>query len=303
MRKKLIPLFFGIISLFGLIACNDFDGDQDIPSYIRVEAINLVPNNIIPQSSIDGFNTSEITDVWVYVDNISIGAFTLPCEIPILKKGNHKIDIRPGVKLNGIAMTRVEYPFYSYYTQEHNLIPEKIIDLGIIEVKYNDILTRFALIEMFENSSLELFTDGINPDSTNRIIKINNIDTVRFGSYCGAMYLGRNSPTYKVISDSLYSTNKDALVLELDYWCNIPFDIGMKAKTSSASQDFYINSMRINPNSQKGWQKIYIVLGKVWQQLYYPNNFKFYFSPANPNNIDNGWVYIDNVKLLHKPNL
>lgn len=302
MRKKLLPVFLGILSIIGFGSCSNFEGNQEIPSYIKIDAINLVQNNNIPQSSIEGFNTSLITDVWIYVDNINIGAFTLPCEIPILEEGSHKIDIRPGVKLNGIAMTRAEYPFYSYYSQTHNLIPGKTIDFGTLEVKYNDILTKFSLVELFESPSIEFTTDGINPDSTNLITKINHIDSVEYGSYCGAMYLGKNQASYKIITDSMYVTNKDVLILELDYWCNIPFDIGIKGKTSSGSKDYYINAMRVNANSNKGWQKIYVVMGKVWQQLYYPNTFRVFLSPANPNNIDNGWVYIDNVKLIHKPN-
>ncbi len=302
MCKRLFNLIAISILALSFWGCNNFEGDQVIPSYISIDSMGLVENDRILYGGIDGFNTSLITDVWIYVDNKSIGGFTLPCEIPILEEGNHKIDIRAGVKLNGIAMTRSEYPFYTFYSEDLNLIPGKTIELGHIDVKYNDMIAEFGFVELFESPSIEFVTDGFSPDSANAIIKIDNPDSVENGSYAGAMYLGKDQPSYRIITDSIYCKNKDALILEIDYWCNIPFDIGMKGRTSSAARDYYIDAMRVNANAEKGWQKIYVVMGKVWQQLYYPDYFKFYFSPANPDNIDNGWVLIDNIKLVHKPN-
>lgn len=299
-NSRFISGLFALLVAVSFFSCDNFEGNQEIPAYIKVDAIKLVENTDIPQSAIDGFNTSLITDAWVYIDNEYVGTYTLPCSFPILKEGNHKIDIRPGIKLNGIAMTRTEYPFYTYYSQQHNLVAGKEINIGTINVKYRSDWSTFGVAELFENPYMAFKTDGVSQDST-KLMKHDNMDTVEWGSHCGAMYLGKDQATYKIITDSIYCNNYDALILEIDYWGNIPFDIGMAAKTSSASQTYYVNAMRVNANKDKGWQKIYVVLGKVWQQLSYPNYFKFYFSPANPNKIDNGWIYIDNVKLVHKP--
>ena len=99
------------IIAFVIMSCNNFEGEQEIPAYIKIEGFDLVenPNLSIPQD--EGFLTSEIKDVWVYVDNAFIGAFPLPCSVPVLQEGRHKVDIRPGVLYNGMQGTREAYPF------------------------------------------------------------------------------------------------------------------------------------------------------------------------------------------------
>lgn len=290
-----------IIFSFSIVSCNDFEGEQTIPAFISVKGFKLIENPDISQSSIDGFQTEAIKDAWVYVDNEYIGTYSLPCNIPVLEEGNHKIDIRPGIKLNGIAMTRTEYPFYTYYSETHNFIAGQTLTIDTINVMYRDDWSVFALSELFERPYLSFKTDGLNQDS-NKLAKCNNQDTVKWGEYCGAMYLNSNQATYRIISDSLYCNNYSTLILEIDYWCNIPFGIGISGKPSSASSTQYIEAMTLTANESKGWQKVYVVLGKVWSQLSYPNSFKVYLSPKKKDGVQNGWVYIDNIKIIHKPN-
>jgi len=304
MNKKIFPKYHLIILtlfLFTIVGCDNFDSDQTTPSFVYVKGFNLVENPNITQSSIEGFQTESIQDAWVYVDNKYIGTYVLPCNIPILEEGNHKIDIRPGVKLNGIALTRTEYPFYTYYSETHNLQAGHTTVIDTIDIKYVDQYTVFGLSELFESPYLNFTTDGFSSD-TNRLVKCNNKDTVRWGQYCGAMYLNPNQNLYRIISDSIYCNNYSSLILEIDYWCNIPFEIGITGKPSSAAADQYISAMILKSNQDKGWQKVYIVLGKVWSQLSYPNNFKIYFTPQREEGMDNGWIYIDNVKVIHNPN-
>lgn len=290
-----------ILFTFTIGSCDNFDSDQTSPSFIYVEGFNLVENPIITQSSVDGFQTEAIQDAWIYVDNQYIGTYVLPCTVPILKEGKHRIDVRPGVKLNGIALTRTEYPFYTYYSNNHNLVAGKTDTIPPIDIMYVSEYTVFGLSELFERPYLAFTTDGLSAD-TNKLVKCNHQDTVKWGDYCGAMYLNSNQPTYRIISDTINCNNYSALILEIDYWCNIPFDIGICGRPASGSAVQYINAMALYPNETKGWQKIYVVLGKVWSQLSYPNDFRVYFTPQKKDGVTNGWVYIDNVKIIHKPN-
>mgnify|MGYP000846719077 CR=1 FL=1 len=306
MRKKLLsniyfPVLAILIASLFVVSCNNFEHEQEVPSFVNIKGFRMVENPNIIGSSYEGFQTSDIKDAWVYVDNEYIGTYPIGSKVPILKSGNHKIDIRPGVVLNGIALTRTEYPFYTFYSQKHDLVEGKEITIDTIDIMYKDNIVELSLMEMFEDSYISFHTDGINAD-TNKIVKCNNPDTVKWGSFCGAMYLNSNEPAYRIISDSLYCANKNALILEIDYWCNIPFSIGISGKPSSASQTEYINAMTVNPNQNKGWTKMYVVLGKVWQQLYQPNNFKIFFTPMKKEGVSNGWVYVDNIKIIHYPN-
>ncbi|MBP1644713.1 MAG: hypothetical protein H6Q16_288 [Bacteroidetes bacterium] len=307
MSKKLLSnsyltiiLSVFVFSIF-LVSCNEFEGDQQTPSFIYIKGFNVVENPAIEQSSTEGFQTSAITDAWVFVDNIYIGTYSLPCKVPILKKGNHKIEIKPGIKLNGISLTRSDYPFYTTYTNTINLKEEETDTIETMDISYRDDWSVFAISELFENSFLSFKTEGLLQD-TNRLIKCNNPDTVEWGTYCGAMYLGSDETTYRVISDSIYCNNKSTVIMEIDYWCNIPFGIGMAGKTSAAAQTQYLNVMTLNPNATKGWQKVYIVLGKVWSQLSYPEYFRVFLTPLKKDGVQNGWIYVDNIKIIHYPN-
>lgn len=306
MNRKLLSnsyltIFFAFILSLSIVSCDNFEGDQETPSFIYIEGFNMVENPLIALSSVEGFQTANITDAWVYVDNKYIGTYSLPCEVPILQEGNHKIEIKPGIKINGISLTRSDYPFYTSYVKTHNLVPLKTDTIGIIDFTYREDWSTFGLVELFEGSSIAFSTEGLLQD-TNKLVKCSDPDTVKYGAYCGAMYFKSSDFSYRVISDTIYCNNKSTIVLEIDYWCNIPFGIGMMGKASSAAQNQYLSVMTLNPNEGKGWQKVYIVLGKVWQQLSYPEKFKVFFTPLKKQGVENGWIYIDNIKVVHLPN-
>lgn len=306
MKKSLFSnsyLTILVLILFSLtiVGCDSFDSDQTTPSFVYIKGFKMVENPKINQSSDAGFQTEAITDAWVYVDNKYIGTYVLPCTVPILKEGNHKIDVRPGVKLNGIALTRTEYPFYTFYSEKHDLVAGKTTTIDTIDIMYMDDRTVFGLTELFERPYLAFTTDGINQD-TNKLVECYDKSIVKWGDKCGAMYLNSEEATYRIISDSIICNNYSALILEVDYWCNIPFEIGISGRPSPALGIQYINAMALYPNDTKGWQKVYVVLGKVWSQLGYPDQFRVFFAPQKKDGITNGWIYIDNVKIIHNPN-
>ncbi|MFA7081041.1 MAG: hypothetical protein WC135_00360 [Bacteroidales bacterium] len=301
LSKSYLTILVLILFSFAIVSCDNFDSDQTTPSFIYVKGFNLVENTDIIQSSDDGFQTEDIQDAWIYVDNKYIGTYVLPCTVPILKEGKHKIDVRPGVKLNGIALTRTEYPFYTYYSNNHNLVSGKTDTIPPIDIKYISDYIVFGLTELFERPYLAFTTDGLSSD-TNKLVVCKNQDTVKWGSSCGAMYLNSSESLYRIISDSIFCNNYSSLILEIDYWCNIPFEIGICGRPSPAATIQYVSAMALYPNETKGWQKVYVVLGKVWSQISYPNDFRVYFTPQKKSGVANGWVYIDNVKIIHKPN-
>ena len=302
MKKYLFLICASAVWL--LASCDDFDGDQKTPSFIRVSGFRLVENTNLQLNQTEGFLSSEIVDVWVSVNNDTAKAFQLrdgDWLIPILKTGKVKISLRAGVLLNGIKATRVPYPFYTIHEQEVTLSEGAVVDLGVIDVKYRADWTRVSFDEQFEDSYFGFVVDG--SDTVEHIFKLNDIDSAKNGSFCGAMYLGATDAEYRIISkDSIHCTNTQGVFLELDYHCNIPFGVGIYGKLVGSEQYLHIPAMTLNANASNGWQKVYIVLGKVWSQLGNPSDFKFYFQPSNPNKISNGWVHIDNVKVVHYPN-
>lgn len=301
----IVVLCFIAILLF--VSCDNFEGEQEIPSYIEVKGFKVVENPNFSYEQQEGFLTSDITDVWLVVDGKNLGTYSLPKDssgirIPILKEGIHTIDLEPGVKYNGMAATRDYYRFYTYYTEQVDLKPGQVINMGIKEVMYDKDKADISFYHLFENG-LSPF-ESVVADSTdkNKYFSIISNDSVKYGSNCLAMYSTSSKDDYKILSkDSVVCSNTNAMILEIDYHSNIPFEVGVYGRMSSTTtRQTYVSAMRLKENETMGWKKMYIILGKVWSQISY-QPFKIYFQPFNTKNITNGYIHIDNIKVIHFP--
>ncbi len=318
MKKRYIT-FAWIIALIAMTfaSCDDFEGEQQMPSFIKIEGFNLVanPNTSFgfPQDS--SFLTSDITEVALYAsdgkEQKTLGIYTLgkdgTLNIPLLYKGKTYLEIRPVVRLNGMNATRTYYPFYSSILDTVDLKEGEISVISKQDISYTDntkIEKRFFFEDTFnpfENAS------NIDSSAENHFVLISSSDSVRYGSKCGGFYSTSSKDNFKVISkDSISSsTRSGVMILELDYCANIPFEVGIYGKASSSSQSYYISSVRMSanfddsykPNDAHNWQKMYITLGKVWENINH-NAFQLWFMPYNSANNPKGFVHIDNIKLV-----
>ena len=100
-----------LVILFGFNSCSKDELEATIPSYISIDKFTISTNY-----STQGTSSSNITDAWVYIDNDLVGIFELPAKFPVLKEGNVKIDVYPGIKENGISERRSKYIFYNAYS-------------------------------------------------------------------------------------------------------------------------------------------------------------------------------------------
>ena len=92
------------VLLFSFGACTKFEGNQTVPAYLKIDTVFFSTNY-----SLQGENSHEITDFWIYVDDQQIGVFELPAMFPVLAMGKHKLEIRPGIKVNGISIAIICY--------------------------------------------------------------------------------------------------------------------------------------------------------------------------------------------------
>lgn len=69
-----------LTTLLFLFSCEVINTEEDIPSTITIESIEV-----------DGNHTSKITDAWIYIDNEFQGVFPLPANFPVLKTGQQKL--------------------------------------------------------------------------------------------------------------------------------------------------------------------------------------------------------------------
>ena len=131
---------FPYLILLIFISCNK---EEEIPSYIGINDFNLTSNSSF------GENTENIKDVWIYINENLQGVYEIPVTFPVLNKGLQNIRIKAGVKANGIASTRIQYPFYTSYLDTVELVENETINISP-SFSYNSSFD--AIVEDFESS-------------------------------------------------------------------------------------------------------------------------------------------------------
>ncbi len=286
-------LYFNIAVLFSLLySCDKFEGDMTIPSYLQIEKIKLVDNPNINEGSL----SNKITDAWVYVDDELIGAFELPAKFPILKKGQHKITILPGIKMNGISGTRISYPFYkSIEIYNFNLVPDSItkIDTNLLVTSYLD-NTKFAWKEDFEDGGVSLQKRS---NSDTGIYKTNIPQYVFEGTYSGLVNLLSNQNFFEIetIDNFVLPKNGSPVFLEMNYKNNNIFMVGFFAYYSNTIKQ--VATITLYPTSE--WKKIYINLTPDLANEYNASSFKIFFGHYKQETVNEAVIVFDNIKLVH----
>lgn len=269
-------------TIFGFIACDWINPEEKLPAYLKVDEFKLTTNN-----NTQGPNNHNITDAWVYVNGEFIGLFEMPFEIPVLTTGAVTIHIKPGIKNNGIAASRVHYPFYQIWQIDTVLNSMETLHLKPSTSYYSE--TEFAWKEFFEDPGV-------------------TIDTSILGNISlSSMYIGSNRVGRIELSDSSDIFDAETIAhfdppttnyttyLEMDYVCNQEFTVGLYLYTSGTliiQPIIYINPI-------DSWNKIYIDLSYYMQTTENLEDFQIYFRAVKDTSIETGEIMLDNLKLLH----
>ena len=280
-------LFF-LAFVISLFSCNIINPVEPIPSYIKISSYEFVNTPNLNTGSL----SNKITDAWVYIDNDPVGVFELPFTIPVLKEGLHSIKIRPGIMQNGIASTRIEYPFYADYDTTINFAAEETHTIfPVFAYKSN---TKFSLLEDFEGSGLKLETSNAS-DTTLKHIKNNPI--VFEGTGCGAGFLDDENILFEIVSSENLSLPKNSPVyLELNYRNETDFSCGVYANEPGQTNQ-YSSGLSINPS--ENWNKIYVDMGLAIGSSLNASNYKLYIGALKTPDGTVKSIYLDNVKLVH----
>ena len=299
--KKIQNLFFGVVTvLFSTIfmsSCHPFKGNQEIPAYLHVDTFLLTTNY-----PVEGAASHKITDVAVYIDNDYQGYYEMPATIPILERGEHKLTLYPGIKLNGNSSTRTINPFYMPYIIEDYVFTEKVVDTVTPSTQYlpideSDI--NFKWMEDFERQTG--FETVAYSDTT--IIRTDRDDpenwTDKEGNshYSGYVWI-EDTLTFCITTPELYDLpdQGNSIFLELDYKCTGLFKVGLFAKIASEEM---IDLVYVNPSEK--WNKIYINLGPniTDASSSNPEYFRVFISGATEKNTVAEY-YFDNIKVVYR---
>ena len=300
-----------LLIILVLFSCKKFKGSQEIPAYFRVEPWSFTTYYPVYYAA-----THAITDVWVYIDGSLLGCYELQSHddgvyamIPVLEKGQHKVHFYPGIKMNGIASTRVQYPFYRPQIIDMDLVPGKI-DTIRPSTEYYDIDNSSI---RFKREACEDFEDvnNIKVDSTTnsktRFHQINyytdhNAWVDPYDSLAhyrsGRLQLHDSIDFFEVGSKELIGLPAvgNYVMLEIDYKCDNDFLVGMYITTNQGQtldkELYFIKSTNV-------WKKVYINFSPTVTENYNAESLKFYIR-GYAGIADTTNYYFDNLKLVYQ---
>ena len=314
--KRNITLFAmgcAVVAALAFASCNKFGGSQTVPAYIRIDSIKMDTMDYF----IYGANTSNFADAWVYVDDQIHGCFELPATIPVLAKGNHKVSVYPGIKVDGRRGTRSAYLFCKPAEYRNLTLTEDCIEtLNPIVRYYESDILQIPWKEDFETGSSLLPLS----DSDTSLMRVSGAEAWRSDNsfYSGKIVLPPDSLDFYLASSEMtfHSEFNDQTpcMLEMDYKCNDTFFVGLIYKKSNTIERWPI--VKVLPTDKKHavpqrWNKIYINIGHVMKRETDASYFKLYFTsdltvhddlgehPYAPIN-ETRYYYFDNLKVLYR---
>jgi hypothetical protein len=256
---------------------------------LKIDSIDVALNY-----DVHGSSSSNITEAWVFIDGQLQGVHDLPLTTPILSFGEHTVTIAAGIKRNGIAARRVDYPFYTRFKTDVNFSPLDTVKMDPVATYYTG-LTVFT--EDFEDPGLK-FTPSQQSD-TSIVITKNPSDVFE---KTGSGYIRTDS------SDVFFfvQTNEEfelpignPIFLELNYKTDEDFQVGIIAKQSGNT--FPVRSSFIKhtltDTGEKVWKKIYLDLSPAVNQN--PSAVYEIYISGQSTAIGQEFFF-DNIKLVYR---
>ncbi len=288
MRDRFIILLLLPVIIFSSImtSCNK-SSEAEIPAFIFIDSVGLSTDEFI-----QGAESQNITDFWVYVDEKPIGVFNKQKLIPIISEDYSKpnIKIYAGIRSNG-AKDNVEiYFLYKNIELNKTLTPGEIDTIDAIFTY--DSFSKFVFIEGFEKGNIfNKVKEG------NAKIKITDEDAI-YGKKCGLILLDAENKSIEVTTKKDYfdlPTQGNKVFFEIDYMCNTEFVIGISGKDQVLNE---YNQDLIIMKKKENWNKLYLDLSYSIKKAEL-TSYRIYIKVIHPTELDQTKVYIDNLKLVY----
>ena len=278
-----------ILFIINLTACQK-ELEADRASYVTIESFNYNTNNneTIPFSN--DFESINISDCWVTFNGQFIGAYEMPSNIPVHMSGNINARISPGIKVNGISSNRIIYPFYKEYEISTEINLDQNIEL-------------YPVTEYRDNVDLDDLTGGdfeigniLIATEFSDTIPITQTENVFQGNKSCAIYLDTTNQYFliKNIEPLTFQNYIDDIFLELDFKSSIPFRVGLILNNDVSTRQEHMIIYESND-----WKKLYLDLSPIIGLGGNLNYYNIYFEADLPDEMSSGFVYLDNLKIVH----
>ena len=209
--------------------------------------------------------------------------YKLPAKFPVLEEGVQKVRIKAGIKANGIASSRIAYPFYDSYFEDISFNPNKSKNITPT-VEFNR-ENEDIFIEDFEGIGINLESDSLSFSTQN--FEGNNFGTITLSD---TMYIS------EVTTDEFFDLPQAGapVFLELDYKSNTPFLVGVYVNYSQSVVQKDL--LWITPKAD--WNKIYVNLTSTISEGINASSFKVFIGMKREGD-DTNELYFDNLKVVY----
>lgn len=280
-----LPLYIMVLIATTQFGC---DEPEPEPAYITIDGV---------EEATSGFDQDDlsITEAWVFADGTFLGAYEFPARVPILLSGETSIEVRMGIRQNGILLTPDIYPFYAPVVRQLDLVPGTTQALGVLPVTTAP-ETQFALSEDFEPGRNRVFTSLLTGQS--------GIEVITQGAYQGAgsgrIDLDADQPVVEIATDMSFSgltgLDRGNVWLEVTYRSDVPVVWGVVGIDPATG---FQRSYDPGFNPSNDWNKIYFNLTSsiIFSEL---ANYSFALTAfLDENGVSSGSVFLDNIKVLY----
>lgn len=260
-----------------------------MPAYVDIPAVS------VNATVLEGGGTSKVTDVWVSVNDRSLGVWELPARVPIIASGANTISIAPAVKRNGAFDDRVRYPFYLPYEIEVDLSREGSVPLSPVVVYTGDLSFWW---EGFNEGSNQFNISDASDTTLLLYTAAEHPEVILDGSSCGGFVLTSERPSMSIYTEEYFTATNGPAYLELDYSTDIEFTIGYRyVENGSYSSTPWVVLVPTTSEGGLRWNKMYIDVSTFLNTSGISQR-DFYLAASLPSGQSSGHVYLDNFKLV-----
>ena len=312
LKNSLRTLAVATLILLVFNSCKKFQGDVTVPAFIHIGSIDVVRQAHNAPSNEDGFYTSAIDAVELicYFEGDAaetrLGAFELPCTVPVLRHGKMKyLTINPAVKQGGVSGTRITYPFYQpIQLEDVPLAAEDTTFLGTYDETRGDYTLHTSYYP--KGNRLRVLAECFFEPTSFATCFDSNVTWITAdpeGACTGQGYGKVHIPdsvqvfTFGFTDSTEFDPESSRILyMEMEYKTDFPLYVHMLGFSTTESGTITSKSvMCINPKNR--WNKIYINLGRTWSQFSYRTPISVYFQVVNDQGVE-GDIFIDNIKVI-----
>ncbi len=301
LKMKLFDYLFKL-NIFFLIIFSGCRKEMTIPVYFQIDSVDFAADYIT-----FGTASHKITDVWVTVNGVSVGVYELPAIFPVLANGQSKIQISPGIMLDGLTAKRPSYPMYTTYITSENLKLDTIYKIRPSFSYANYV--KVAFIENFEDAGMR-FAAKENSPSLEKTGEASEVFYYpgEINNYSGKISIADTGASFfEIVSNdafALKNTNTQYCFLELNYKMDVPLN-----ETLTVEVGLYINNTTgpkvqyplIKIKQSNSWKKMYInVTEAINNQNANMKDFTIYIKGTTQKGVAASCL-LDNIKLLYIP--